>query len=972
MEETIILSSVAEGIIASLGSLPVKEIVQRWGAEGELEKLKDTVSTIKAVLRDAEEQQDGNPEVRAWLERLKNPMYDVDDLLDDVSSENLLGEMTSTRDKMKKKEWNVFSKSNQVLQHPSHIGHRIKGVRETLDAIAADRKFPIGGHHAKIGIENKKRGDTYSFVLEEDVIGREEDKNAVIALLLDSNVGENVSILPIVGIGGLGKTALAQLVFNDQKVKEHFELKVWVCVSDMFDVKILVENIIKSATRNKQEDVGMDALTQSLKNLIDRKKFLLVLDDVWNEDREKWSRFKSLLMGGARDSRVLLTTRSKMVAKITKSIEPYLLKGLGKQDSWSLFKKIAFEEGKEPENTRIAAIGREIVAKCVGVPLAIRTIGGLLYFKNPETELLSFMTIELSRIPQNENDIIPTLKLSYDKLPLHLKQCFAYCSLFPKDYEFKKSTLIYLWMAQGFISVSNQHQELEDIGHDYFMHLLWRSFFQEATVDEFGDVIGCKMHDLMHDLATSVAGSLITNLNSIDFIDEKTRHVSIDSFSVVTTLLSMSTRIRTLLFLHEGRGMTESTCDAIFSSFQLLRALNINASELEPSSISKLKHLRYLDLSRSTMVKLPYSITSLQNLQTLRLSFCRYLEELPSDIKKLVNLRHLEIDGCDYLRYMPRGFGELTNLRTLSKFVFPSDLVSKDCGDLSELNKLNNLRGKLVIKIGRHGKDVALQCKAANLKEKKHLHALYLSWNYKSNGSDAITEDVLVEELEGFQPHPNLKSLNIWNYRGGIFPSWLLSLMNLVRLSLSCCEKLQYLPPLSELPSLKSVYLEDLLALEYILNSGDSNESVEMNAETLVMDLDLLLSFPRLSTLCIVDCPMLTSMPTFPSVEEYLELSNVSLKPLQQTMMMNKEVKAQRSTPTAIASSSTLVASPTPLSKLKQLKLHRIGDLESLPEKSLWNLTSLEYLSIGHCDALDVSNDEDGYAMARLEEPRLS
>ncbi|KAB1225424.1 putative disease resistance protein RGA4 [Morella rubra] len=140
MEETIILSSVAEGIMASLGSLPVKEIVQLWGVEGELEKLKDTVTTIKVVLLDAEEQQDENPEVRAWLEKLKNPMYDVDDLLDDVSSEALPGEMT-TRDKGKKKEWNVFSKSNQVPQRPFHIGHKIKGIREKLDAIAADRKF---------------------------------------------------------------------------------------------------------------------------------------------------------------------------------------------------------------------------------------------------------------------------------------------------------------------------------------------------------------------------------------------------------------------------------------------------------------------------------------------------------------------------------------------------------------------------------------------------------------------------------------------------------------------------------------------------------------------------------------------------------------------------------------------------------------------------------------------------------------
>ncbi|KAB1225983.1 Disease resistance protein RGA2 [Morella rubra] len=330
MKESIFLSSVAEGIIGSLGSPPVKEIVQLWGAEGEAEKLKDTVSTIKTVLLCAEEQQDGNPEVRVWLEKLQKPMYDADDLLDIVvsTSEVRPKEMTTEYESWVQRlvrKLNVFSEQNLVPRSPIHIGNYIKCIRE--------RKMLL--------VERRIR-------------------KAVIARLLDSKAGENISILPIVGIGGLGKTALAQLVFNDQKVQQHFDLKVWVCVSDIFDVKILVENILKFATRNKQQDVGMDALTESLRNVIYKKKYLLVLDDVWNEDRDKWSRFKSLLMGGERGSRVLLTTRNEMVAKISKTMEPYLLKGLGEQESWSLFKKMAFEEGKEPETTSIVKLGRRL------------------------------------------------------------------------------------------------------------------------------------------------------------------------------------------------------------------------------------------------------------------------------------------------------------------------------------------------------------------------------------------------------------------------------------------------------------------------------------------------------------------------------------------------------------------------------------------------------------------------------------
>jgi hypothetical protein len=311
---------------------------------------------------------------------------------------------------------------------------------------------------------------------------------------MESKVEENVSILPIVGIGGLGKTALSQLIFNDEEIKKHFELKMWVCVSDNFDVQIIVEKILESATNKKTEKGEMNMMIIALQKEIDGKKYLIVLDDVWNEDPKEWFDLKKLLMGGARGSRILVTTHSEKVANITYTIKPYLLKGLDEHKSWSLFKQMTFEKGQELENPRIVAIGKEIVKKCVGVPLAIRTMGSLLYFKNSETEWLSFKNNELSKISQRENDIVPTLKLSYDQLPSHLKHCFAYCSLFPKDYMIDKSTLIKLWMAQGFIKLSDQTQCLEDVGHEYFMDVLWRSFYQEAEMDKFGDITVCKIH----------------------------------------------------------------------------------------------------------------------------------------------------------------------------------------------------------------------------------------------------------------------------------------------------------------------------------------------------------------------------------------------------------------------------------------------------------------------------------------------
>jgi hypothetical protein len=156
----------------------------------------------------------------------------------------------------------------------------------------------------------------------------------------------------------------------------------------------------------------MDTLVTSLQNEIVGKKYLLVLDDVWNEDQREWSKLKEVLMGGARGSRILVTTRTERVGRICGTVGPYFLRGLNELASWSLFVQMAFEKGKEPEeNSNIAAIGRDILQKCSGVPLAIMTIGCLLRFKNPETEWLHFKNDELSKISQTETDILPSLRM---------------------------------------------------------------------------------------------------------------------------------------------------------------------------------------------------------------------------------------------------------------------------------------------------------------------------------------------------------------------------------------------------------------------------------------------------------------------------------------------------------------------------------------------------------------------------------
>ncbi|XWS42954.1 hypothetical protein CRYUN_Cryun16bG0058300 [Craigia yunnanensis] len=716
----------------------------------------------------------------------------------------------------------------------------------------------------------------------------------------------------------------------------------------------------------------MDQLQKQLRDKIDGKRYLLVLDDIWNEEREEWFRLKKLLMGGARGSRIIVTCRFPRVARITSKCPPHVLKGLSDDDAWFLFKKIAFEQRSAGSiNPTFVQIGKKILEKCGGVPLVIRTIASTLSFKETENEWLSFKDNELARISQKEGEILPTLKLSYDHLPSHLKHCFAYCSLYPKDFEIDVQTLIQLWIAQGLVKPSNSNQSLEDIGFGYFNDLAERSFLQEVREDRWSNIC-CKMHDLMHDLAESVAGieSIILDSNSsTSGIDEKCRHISIDFSLIPSHEISIpffrAKKLRTLLHLSnsEIQNMSDTICDSIISSFRCLRVLKLTCLNLSmvPSSIHKLKHLRYLDLSDNYHLKtLPKSICKIQNMQVLKLDSCWELEELPENIEKLGNLTHLGLWGCDELRHMPPGIGKLTSLQTLSKFVV--DKHGSHGGGLSELSELNNLRGKLkIINLG-YVKNAKKKFRAANLKEKQHLQSLVLQWSGDNDDDD--------KSLEDLQPHPNLKKLSVRGWRGDAkFPSWLSLRTNLIAITISGPSKFKHLPTFAQFPHLERLKIFELTELEYM----DDNWPDERRRESelffpLLTDLQLngcpnmkswwrrrngdddcddqgtsAQAFPRLSSLCIQDCP-LTSMPLYPSLQERLLLRNTSSRPLQQTIQINTP-----STPSL------------PLSKLKHFIVENIEELESdLLDECLQNLTSLKSLSISDCKELDLEGMQWG------------
>ncbi|KAH9679163.1 hypothetical protein KPL71_026014 [Citrus sinensis] len=580
---------------------------------------------------------------------------------------------------------NFFGSSNPIAFR-FRMGHQIKKIRERFDEIAK-----LSGEFNLIErlddhrrVVHKEREVTQSLV-PLDIIGRDKDREKIIELLMQTSDGksETVSVVPIVGIGGLGKTVVAQLVYNDQRVKEHFELRIWIRVFEDFGtrqiMRKIMESIIVQIMTNYvfQGDLNTHGLQRILRDRLNGKRYLLVMDDVWNEDPEAWRKLKSLLLGGANGSKILVTTRSRKVASIMGrrgGTTGYNLQGLPFEDCLSLFMKCAFEEERD-KHPNLVKIGEEIVKKCGGIPLAVRTLGSLLYCLTDEHDWEYVRDNEIWQLEPKERGILPALRLSYDQLPPPLKQCVAYCSIFPKGYQFYGDSLVQFWMAHGLLQSHNKKEELEDIGMRYLKELLSRFFFQDLSFGMLGmETFSFKMHDLMHDLALLVAKDEFLVVNSdCQSIPKSVRHLSFAAANAsrnnFSSLLSDQGRVRTIFFSTDDDEKTsQSFVESCISKSQFLRVLDLSGSAIEvcPREMGNLKHTRYLDLSKNYKIKkLPKSICELQSLQTLNLAGCLELEELPKDIRYLVNLRLLALT-TKQKSLQESGIRSLSSLRCLS------------------------------------------------------------------------------------------------------------------------------------------------------------------------------------------------------------------------------------------------------------------------------------------------------------------
>ncbi|KAL2979443.1 hypothetical protein AAZX31_13G173400 [Glycine max] len=853
-----------------------------------LNNLETKLNSIQALADDAELKQFRDERVRDWLLKVKDAVFDAEDLLDEIQHE--------------------ISKCQVEAESQTCSGCTCK-VLEDLENLASQSGY-LGLKNASgvgSGGAVSQQSQSTSLLVESVIYGRDDDKEMIFNWLTsDIDNCNKLSILSIVGMGGLGKTTLAQHVFNDPRIENKFDIKAWVCVSDEFDVFNVTRTILEAVTKSTDDSRNREMVQGRLREKLTGKRFFLVLDDVWNRNQKEWKDLQTPLNYGASGSKIVVTTRDKKVASIVGSNKTHCLELLQDDHCWRLLAKHAFQDDSHQPNPDFKEIGTKIVEKCKGLPLALTTIGSLLHQKSSISEWEGILKSEIWEFSEEDSSIVPALALSYHHLPSHLKRCFAYCALFPKDYRFDKEGLIQLWMAENFLQCPQQSRSPEEVGEQYFNDLLSRSFFQQSsTIDGFRTIKSITpfvMHDLLNDLAKYVCRDICFRLedDQAKNIPKTTRHFSVASdhvtcFDGFRTLYNAE-RLRTFMPLSEERSFRnyhpiyaikrsrwycKMSTRELFSKFKFLRVLSLSGycilTEL-PDSVGNLKYLHSLDLSYTDIEKLPESTCSLYNLQILKLNGCRHLEELPSNLHKLTDLHRLELIDTG-VRKVPAHLGKLKYLQVLMS----SFNVGK-CREFSiqQLGELN-LHGSLSIRQLQNVENPS-DALAVDLKNKTHLVELELEWDSDWNPDDSTKERELIENL---QPSKHLKKLRIRNYGGTQFPSWLSdnSSCNVVSLSLKNCKGCLCLPPLGRLTSLKELSIKGLdgivsINADFFGSSSCSFTSLESLKFSNMKEWEeweckgVTGAFPRLQRLSIMRCPKLKGhLPEQLCHLNYLEIS---------------------------------------------------------------------------------------------------
>ncbi|XP_076886869.1 putative disease resistance protein RGA3 [Bidens hawaiensis] len=789
---------------------------QLVNVEAESNKLIKTLKLIQSTLHDAENKEIVDQHIKTWLKDLKLTSYDIDDTLNDWNMAVVQVNGNTSRSSLTNKTCLAFvfpcfySKQMTSLMK---VAIQIRNINRTLVLIDARKNvfrfdsISSSQNESQVGlVEPLNVNATTSYTDPSMIYGRDDEKEFILSKLTSEN---GSPIVFIYGMGGIGKTTLAQVIFNSVEVQNRFEVKLWVS--------------------------GLRTPINQIRG-VNQKRFILVLDDVWAEDFNIW---KPLLIGlneGASGSKIVITSQNEEVGRRINAIKDtfmHPLRVLSDEDSWTVFKRFAFAGKSEEFCEKLNEIGRKVSDKCGGLPLALEAVGSLMDLKDSKEEWEHVLNDKIWRLELGDRVSNP-LMLSYYNLPSVMKRCFCYCANFPKGTKIDAANLIQMWISQGYLGY-DQTVEMEITGRGYLNSLVRRSLFLEPERDkDSGTILRFKMHDMVHDVASYLMEDECLTVTKMPKEVEQTRHLTValeddTAFPIPHRQLEKLYSFSIQSF-HDCPEMVGTDCVTLphefFNNFKYLKTLDLSRNMLLviPNDINKLKSLCYLNLSHNPLYELPETVCDLPNLQTLKLFACYHLTRLPQSIGKLEKLRHLEFDETRSFLALPKGVAKLTALRTLSKFVIGNgDDVACSFRDLKNLN---HLRGCLVIE-GLEQTD-ASEAKDAELEKKEHVSDLHINCGFAWS------------VIDGLKLNSNLEVIRIDKYGGQRFSNWMVDLTNLKKIRLNEWTNCTSLPPFGKLPFLKVLHVEGFKAITHV-----GSEFVGVSSTTLTSTT----AFPKLEKL---------------------------------------------------------------------------------------------------------------------------
>ncbi|VAH52018.1 unnamed protein product [Triticum turgidum subsp. durum] len=780
----------------------------------------------------------------------------------------------------------ISKRINVIVNLLCSNGNSVKGVLqlENLRTMATSSKSQnIARDHYM----------TTSVPIESKVYGRDAERDKIIDMLIKGG-SSDLNVLPVVGSGGIGKTTLVRYVYHAKRIKDHFDLLIWVCVSTNFDVVGLTLQILDH-----------EILQENIRN----KRFLLVMDDMWEEkDRSGWIKLLAPLKSNkVKGCMVLATTRTKSVAKMIGTMDEITLSGLDEKEFWLFFKACAFRNDNREHHPSLQSIGKQIAKALKGFPLAAQSVGALL---STDVSYEHWTTVrdKWKSLQGYDDDILPILKLSYDYLPVYLQRCFSYCSLYPEDYGFDGKELVHAWISQNFVQCKDPTIRLEETGHEYLEKLVDLGFFQK-------DGSHYVMHDLMHVLAGMVSSNECATIDGLKSgaIRASVRHLSIiitdydkdehvsnssEKFDKILQKVSWQ-KLRTLMVFGRRTIHLLGSLHTLCKEAKCLRLLRIHVPGGDISYINSLLnpcHLRYI-MAYGVYQKPAFCqvLTRCYHLQVLNVGIFTGDRDVPTDMNNLVNLRHLI--AHDKVHHAIYCVGKMTSLQELKFKV--QNVGSFEIGQLQSMNELVSLGASQLENV-----KTKEEARVAMLTHKEYLETLSLSWE---NSSMSLQPEAECKEWQILPTHGmhSLRKLT------------LIRMLNLMELSVPSLVELILIgmPKLEKCTGSYGMELTSHLRVLTIKNCPQLNELTLFQSYS-SFDAEQKSWFPSLSKLSIGQCPCilnnwqilpLSEMRALSELELMdLHVGRVSVPSLEKLRLSRKTARLQAALSSHLSNLSTL------------------------------------------------------------------